>query len=376
MPLADSQQAIGAVSELLRGRLSARMGNLDVAVGRVEAAAAGNGSRLNLFLYRVGFDPSLRNVTLDPGQPAPLWTVLHYLVTAFDVGRDSDSIDAHRLLGRALAALHELNYVRPGALDTALQPNPEPLKISFDEADVELLSKLMQGSEEKYRVSAAFQIRPVLIAPGTAPAYALLVRHVGPPTAPGVAVLPSLGARLEAVQPERFEVGATLTLRGQDLAGYTEIWIGPVVFPATVAGEGRLTTVVPAATALPAGAHAAAVARLLPSGRRITSNAVLARLAPTITAVALGALAPAGGGMLHGTLAVTGTRLGGPRDSVIAAFYRDGVVKLMLEASGLDPQTSLTLTVAPSLALLPGPYRLILRVNGEQATESPEVQWV
>src|SRR4051794_41150914 len=101
MALLDSQEAIGAVSELLRGRISAPLNSLNVLVRRPElAAAAPNGRKLNLFLYRIGFDPQLRNEPLDRGQEPPLWVVLHYLLTAFDDAKESDSVDAHRLLGR------------------------------------------------------------------------------------------------------------------------------------------------------------------------------------------------------------------------------------------------------------------------------------
>ena len=44
------------------------------------------GGRLNLFLYETSFDPTLRNVPLEDGRPAPLWLVLKYLLTAFRTG--------------------------------------------------------------------------------------------------------------------------------------------------------------------------------------------------------------------------------------------------------------------------------------------------
>src|SRR5947207_952755 len=135
MPLLDSQEAIGAVSDLLRSRISTRLNPMNVLVGRPETAAKANdGRKLNLFLYRVGFDQHLRNEPLDRGQEPPLWVVLHYLLTAFDAQAESDSVDAHRLLGRGLSALQEMNFLRPSA--SQLARNPEPLKITFDEADV------------------------------------------------------------------------------------------------------------------------------------------------------------------------------------------------------------------------------------------------
>ena len=169
MALADSGRAIGAVTRLLRDHLL-RLG-FEVSVGKPEAAADTNtAAKLNLFLYTVGFDAALRNHTLRDGEVPPLWLVLKYLVTAFDDREESDSAAAHELLGRGLAALHGLGYLRLHPLveldvRLALENNPEPLKLSFDDAGVELVSSLMQGAEERVRLSAAFQVRPVMIVP-------------------------------------------------------------------------------------------------------------------------------------------------------------------------------------------------------------------
>jgi len=59
-----------------------------------------------------------------------------------------------------------VNFLQPTAAATdPLRDNPNELKITFDAATVELLSKLMQGPDQRYRCSAAFQVRPVLIVP-------------------------------------------------------------------------------------------------------------------------------------------------------------------------------------------------------------------
>ncbi|MCH5373507.1 MAG: DUF4255 domain-containing protein, partial [Planctomycetes bacterium] len=108
MALADSKNAIGAVSNLLKSRLTVSTSATTVDIGRPEAAAATSGPKFNLFLYQVEIDGHLRNVPLDQGQPPPVWVVLHYLLTAFDAEKESDSIDAHELLGEGMLALHEL----------------------------------------------------------------------------------------------------------------------------------------------------------------------------------------------------------------------------------------------------------------------------
>lgn len=378
MALADTKEAIGAVTQMLQTKLAGSTG-INVSIGRPDLAAQTNseGSKLNLFLYQIGFDPHMKNLSIDNGQPAPLWTVLHYLITAFDVGRDSDSIDAHKLLGHGLTALQGLNYMEPNpavVVDAPLVDNPEPLKITFDNADVELLSKLMQGSDEKYRVSAAFQVRPVMLVPEAPPQYAPAVLSVGPPSSPGVVVTPSLGPRLNEIDPKKFEAGATLTLMGNDLAQATEVCFGDTCYAAIFA-NGELTVTVPAATTLSPRSYGVTAVRVLTSGRRFSSNAVLGRLLPTLASASHGPLTPTMTGALHGTLTLNGTRLGGPDDSIFIGLYRDGACAVLLEAVGIAAQNTLTATVTQEQALDPGTYYVILRVNGEQAINSPPVNW-
>src|SRR5262249_8830129 len=166
MSLADSGTAIGAVTRLLQDHLIRR--GFEVSIGKPEQAGANNtNTKLNLFLFQTTLDPHLRNHALRSNEPAPLWLVLKYLLTAFDAAESSDSAAAHELLGRGVAALHELNFLALDALvdpgvRLALENNPEPLKLTFDETTADLLSTLMQGTDERYRLSMAFEMRPVM----------------------------------------------------------------------------------------------------------------------------------------------------------------------------------------------------------------------
>src|SRR5262249_16616294 len=110
MALVDSGRAIGAVTDAISQRLSTRTG-LSVTVGRPEPpTAVPAGKRLNLFLYEVQFDGSLKNVPLDDGQRPPVWLVLKYLLTAFDDdGKTSDALGAYENLGEGIRALQELS---------------------------------------------------------------------------------------------------------------------------------------------------------------------------------------------------------------------------------------------------------------------------
>ncbi|PUA29325.1 MAG: hypothetical protein B0W54_01620 [Cellvibrio sp. 79] len=374
MPLLSTHEAIGAVSEALRSQLELRTSILTT-VSRPEVAANGDAiPKLNLFLYQIDFDPHLKNHSLDDGQPAPLWLVLRYLVTAYDSSLDSDTVDAHRMLARALARLQEMNFLAPAV--PALIDNPEPLKISFDNADVDLLSKVMQGSEEKYRISAAFQVRPVLIAPDVTPSYAPLVLTVGPPGAEGVLVLPSMGPNLKQVVPSRFEIGATIEFSGDNINGGIEtVYIGSMELPVIAAREGAVRALVPAAPTISAGVHTAVVAKLLASGRQQLSNPQLVTLLPSLVAAVRGPLS-LNGSNLFGNVTLNGERLGGPDDNILVAFYREGQIVLNLEVNGSVAQTSVQVVVTNNKALPPGIYYLIVRVNGAQAQLTPAVEWI
>jgi len=375
VPLASSRNAIGAVGELLRTQLATRTSATNITVGRVEAAASSDGPKLNLFLYQVDVDGHLRNHPLDPGQKPPLWLVLRYLLTAFDLNRDSDSIAAHELLGEGVLALEEMNFQRPSAVQLA--DNPEPLKISFDEGNTDLLSRIMQGTDERYRLSTAFQIRPILIAPSDPPSYAPLVQTVGPPGDEGVIVIPSMGPIITELEPLAFDAGATLTVHGIGLDSATQfVCLGNTRFPVAAAPDGTVQTVIPADTALSPGSYPVTAARELPSGRLFSSNALTGTLRPTLASAApVLPLTAEGGGTFSGDLTLTGNRLGGPLDGIFVAFWRDGAVALMLEATGSAAQTGLTVTVPAAQALPAGTYAIILRINGAQALATPQVAW-
>ncbi len=386
MALADSGRAIGAVTRLLRDHLIRR--GFDVAVGKPEDAAESDTSaKLNLFLYETGFDPHLRNLPLHEGGPPPLWLVLKFLLTAFDAGESSDTAIAHDVLGRGMQALHELNVLPldplvPLDVRLALEHNPEPLKLTFDDSNADLLSKIMQGTDERYRLSVAFQVRPVMIVPGVPPRASLLVGvdyTTTPETVIGregvrVDVIPSLGARLTRMEPERFEVGVNFIVFGEDIGGTDmEVVLGNVPLTVTerhvdrvlVTAEGSPGTPIASGTTLSAGELPVVVRRRLPGGRTRPSNLLAARLLPTLT----------GAGFVTGDLQLQGRLLGAADDDVIVLLYResDGVTVRMFETVTSAPDQQ-TLTVAGAQAAVPaGSYRVILRVNGQQAKASPSV---
>jgi hypothetical protein len=390
MAAADSTRAIGAVTRLLREHLLQR--GFDVSIGKPEEAAQANtAAKLNLFLYETGFEPHLRNVELRRGEPPPLWLVLKYLLTAFDSFEDSDSADAHELLGGGIAALHELSVLPLVAsmvppVQPALQDNPEPLKLSFDETTAELLSKIMQGTDERYRLSMAFQVRPVMIVPASASRSSLLVGinyNTVPQTVIGedgvvIDVIPSMGPTLERVEPAAFGAGAAIELFGNDLHGANiEVALGDQLLTIVerrperlrVTVEGTPPAPIASGTTLSAGEHALVVRRRLSPTRVRSSPVRLARLLPSVT----------GATLVGADLQVSGNLLGrGPlqaeTDDVVVGLFRDGrTVRLFDVVADASTQNLLIVPGVTGAGLAAGDYLVIVKVNNQQARFSPRI---
>lgn len=396
MPLADSSRAIGAVTGLLGDRIESLTSH-NVTVGRPEPPSANGGianPRLNLFLYEALFDPHLRNTPLDDGQEAPLWLVLRYLVTAFDDAGESDTSAAFRILGDGLRALQALAVLPLTGLSpedqTALDPNPELLRLTFNEASSDLLSKLMQGSDEKYRFSMNFEVRPVMIAPVSPADFGLLVGvdYTAPP--PGVredrgvalSVEPTLGPLIERVEPASFKPGdPPVRVAGEDLQlEGLAVQLGPVLLGLVPDPAGGAVFEPTAAAlhgdAISAGSHPLSVVRTLLSGRKRSSNLVVVGLLPELTAASHIAADPNDPDDVP-KLELEGQLLGGEADDVFVALYRDGASVRsfddVVDGPGAPPAQTLKHVRLGAPPVAAGTYRVLLRVNGQQARQSPEV---
>lgn len=405
MALIDTGKAIGAVTQLLQEHLlPPTVPEADVTIGRPEAAATVTQTpKLNLFLYEVQFDASLRNQTLDQGQPFPVWLVLKYLLTAFDSSGNSDSILAHGLLGEGVRALQELAFLpligstSPLNTRASLQDNPEPLKITFDQTSSDLLSKLMQASEEKYRCSVAFEVRPVMITTRQPSTYSLLVgidyttHQIIGEEGIKIPVLPSMGPMLKDLSPTRIApvdlsdptaLVPRLTLTGQNLAlSNLEVRLGETVLPIAAQSPGEIVVevngMISNGTALSAGSQAVCVVQTLNNGRPRLSNLLVLNLVPVLTAAEYDtSLAPD----LQGTLTLTGLLLGTADDDIFVALYREGeTVQVFDQVEPSVPstpgvrQTQLRVPIKSSDTTPLATDRVILRVNSQQANQSPLV---
>lgn len=398
MALASTSQAIGAVTRLLVDHLNRRT-TLPINVGRPESSSSVSTATLNLFLYETLFDPSLKNESLVDGQPPPLWLTLKYLVTGFDGSGSSDSADAHDVLGAGLGALQELAFLGLDAavaatVRSALEDNPEPLKVTFDECTADLLNKITQTSDDKYRLSAAFQVRPVMIVPPQRPSFSLLVGvdYTVTPNALTsrpftLGVLASLGPQLDDIEPEKFSIGDEFEVTGSNLDGANlQAFLGPVELGITAQWPDRLRvrvdTYLQSGTYISAGEQPVVIKQFVPeTGRSRSSNIVLGHLLPTVASAATGPVTIDGSGNVTVDITINGFLLGRNEDSILVALYRDGAAAHVFDVvkplpPPIDNQQQLTVSITSAAKVATGPYQLIVIVNGQQAPQSPTVALV
>lgn len=283
-----------------------------------------------------------------------------------------------------------------GDIFNALSPNPEDLHVTFDDAPLDLLARLMQGTDEKLRVSFCFQVRPVMVAAAEPGEYSLLVGvdYTSPPDLAdpyvGIDVIPSMGPRIDKISPVGFEAKEIpeteeVTLYGTDLnLSDLSVTLGTVELPVTMQRPDELRFKIdPAiikASGISAGSHAVTVVQTLPeTGKRRKSNSVIGNLVPTFggATISMPFNDPAPP-LIRRRIEIDGSMLGRVTDDTIIAFYKDGKVQFMLDGfiegpGSLPDQSKRELEYAPPDLVPPGEYLMLLIVNGQQALQGLKV---
>ncbi|HEV3199155.1 MAG TPA: DUF4255 domain-containing protein, partial [Bryobacteraceae bacterium] len=185
--------AIGGVSAtfqtLLRDRMELPQGmtradlQVTVSIPQAEDVQHPEPTRVNLFLYRVTENGSLKNQMI-PGQghPSefghpPLSLILHYLITAYGATDDNGLVNETRsqfLLGSAMRVFHDhpvitetLATIQPPVgqtiLHQSLRGEFEQVKLCLDPISLEDLSKVWTALTRPYRLSAAYSVSVVQI---------------------------------------------------------------------------------------------------------------------------------------------------------------------------------------------------------------------
>jgi hypothetical protein len=184
-------------------------------------------SGVNLYLYRVVESPFTRNQpwpgdrATPPSDRPALGLFLHYLLTPLGPRPDDSSVnlgdDAHTMLGLAMRSLQEnpiLNQVHLPALpasgslnatpgfesDTALPDfllnSYEQVKIRLMQTNIEELSKIWATINQPYRLSVAYEVSLVEIAPTPPPPV-----NGGIVARTGLTVFPLGAPQLESLNP-------------------------------------------------------------------------------------------------------------------------------------------------------------------------------
>ena len=224
---------------------------------------------INLFLYRVMEHPHFKNMpwrgdrTHPNGSPrTPLTLNLNYLMTAYAkrvANGTLDDVTAHQLLGNAMSVLNDfpvLNDVHDGDFDAdvdtqfaaELRDAFEKVKISLMPIAVEEFSKIWTGLTKAYRLSVAYEVSLVQLAP-------LTPATLPPPHAQrAVVTVTPIGAPIiGAVTPSSGPVGAQVTLSGSaftTVGRTTSVTIGGVTLEEAdlvAVGSNQIVFVVPSA---------------------------------------------------------------------------------------------------------------------------------
>lgn len=177
----SNELAIAAVTATLRNLVTVGIGT-DVANAIVTAqppdeVKSTDNDVINIFLYQTTIDAAWRNMDMPrqikPGEKGfpPLALNLFYLVTAY--GRNpgppaAPDLISHKLLGRAMRALHDHPLLKSAELKSALSGNDlydqiEHVRITQQPLSLDEMSKLWTTFQSKYRISAAYQVAVVLI---------------------------------------------------------------------------------------------------------------------------------------------------------------------------------------------------------------------
>ena len=399
MTLSETGRAIGAVTRLLRDNLST-VGEVNVTIGRPESQHDNNSSHpsINIFLYEVDFDRFLKNTSLSNSSNPPVWLVLKYLLTAFDSSGDSDSPEAHDLIGQSIQMLQTQNFMSVTNQYTRyLKDNPEVLKITFNESSSDLLHKLMQGSDEKYRFSVCFEVRPVMIASTELPSYSLLVgldytqtpaEEIGTKGIQ-IPVITSFNPSIKSISPTKFEVGSIINIFGNNFNSSNM----ELIFDSTSLQfilktpnniELHIDDTAINGDLLSAGSHTIRLVQTLSTEKKRSSNVFIVNLLPTFTSASIDSLNSVnidGDTFVFGKIILQGLLLGTNTDDIYIGLYKDGkIVKLFDDSSeegnikSFRSQTEIQLEIKEEDPIPQGIYHIILNTNGQQARNSPQVE--
>lgn len=165
----SASTAIGMVSQSLRDLLIARMGLPTVNVTILAPDETGGDRRINLFLYKIQENPTLKNLDWQPSQsnpgqlvPPPLSLNLFYLMTSYaSSDAQTGNATAHQILGTAMRVFYENAIVPEGFLVEGLRDAREQIRIIQNTLDMEELSHVWSTFTQPFRLSVLYEVSVV-----------------------------------------------------------------------------------------------------------------------------------------------------------------------------------------------------------------------
>lgn len=219
--------AIGMVSRSLRNLLRGEMTLTPAVDVTIHAPDEGGGNRrINLFLYKVQENPSLKNLDwqVKMGEPTrlvppPLSLNLFYLMTSYAPNDpQTGNSTAHEILGEAMRVFYENPFVPQDYLEDGLKDARERIKIIQNTLNLDELSQVWSTFTQPFRLSILYEISVVQLdmLSESEKAMATRVRQIGIPDVRA----PFNPPEVENMDPVRGPVGSVVTFHGKNLSGW------------------------------------------------------------------------------------------------------------------------------------------------------------
>lgn len=159
--------------DLLKENMQDLMGPESIILSSPGDIEAHDYPRLGLFLYQVMENAYLKNQEMQVLDAAtmtypPLTLDLYYMLTAYSSSQIADrterSLEAHRVLGRAMRIFYDHAILKGSVLRGSLAGTGEELRLNLHPLPLEELNRLWNSfPDEPYRLSVGYVVRPVKI---------------------------------------------------------------------------------------------------------------------------------------------------------------------------------------------------------------------
>lgn len=219
--------AIGMVSESMRNLLEGEMAISPKPEITILAPDENSGDRrINLFLYKIQENPTLKNLDWQvkpgsPGQlvPPPLSLNLFYLMTPYSKNdQQTGNSLAHEILGEAMRIFYENPIIPRVYLPDELKDSREQIRIMLNTLDLDELSKVWATFTTAFRLSVLYEVSVVQLdmLPEKERIMAERVQAIGVPDLQSSYTPPVI----ETIEPLSGTAGSEVCILGKNFTGW------------------------------------------------------------------------------------------------------------------------------------------------------------